>query len=72
MVTRNEQQRLCEHCQRQIGATDAVQPHKYLLRTGSMIVSYVVGTVEEEYYRCGNCGREWLHETGSLGFGWVC
>lgn len=26
---------------------------------------------DEAYYRCRECGHEWLHETGSYGMGWV-
>jgi hypothetical protein len=36
-----------------------------------MLVSYVIGDVQEVYYRCRDCGREWLHETGAVGLGWM-
>ena len=62
---------MCGDCEQHVGANRDMRPHGNLLRTGSMLVSYVVGTVEEQYYRCDSCGREWLNETGLLGLGWT-
>jgi hypothetical protein len=70
-TSNNRQQHMCEDCQRLVGAEQRAAPHRSLLRTGSMVVSYVIGTVEEVYYRCRNCDREWLHETGPVGLGWM-
>lgn len=67
----NRQQHMCEDCQRHLGADRGATPHRNLLRTGSMLVSYVIGDVQEVYYRCRDCGREWLHETGAVGLGWM-
>jgi transposase-like protein len=71
MASGEKHRYMCEDCQRHVGAGRGAHPHGNLLRTGSMLVSYVIGTVEEEYYCCDDCGRQWLHEAGSVGMGWM-
>jgi rubrerythrin len=61
----------CEDCQRLRGARRSTRPHKNLESLQSQNVSSPMGAADENHYRCRVCGKTWLHETGSMGFGWV-
>jgi len=59
----------CLECKSLVGRR--VQPHSFLKLTDSRRVSSAMGPADEAYYKCSQCGRQWLHETGSCGFGWI-
>lgn len=65
------EEKLCASCQSLVGAGRGVAPHPDLIQTKFVPVSSMQGRADEAYYRCGVCGHEWLHETGSCGMGWV-
>lgn len=62
---------LCEECEKLVGASRGTKPHKNLDYVDGRNVSSMMGPADEAYYRCRECGHEWLHETGSYGMGWV-
>jgi len=61
---------LCENCKGLIGGGQYTQPHQNLIRTDFKPVQSMFGNVDEYYYKCSVCGKEWLHETGNYGQGW--
>jgi hypothetical protein len=49
-------------------------PHKNLgtdPKRQSKRIKSAMGSADEDYYICRKCGKEWLHETGNMGMGWV-
>lgn len=49
-----------------------VPPHARLERVGGFRQFGGSGMVaDEQDYRCTACGKEWMHETGNSGMGWV-
>jgi hypothetical protein len=61
----------CDDCRGLVGAGRSVGPHKNLKRVSSHGGANPGGTVYDDRYECTACGKEWLHETGSGGFGWI-
>lgn len=62
---------LCDDCKGLIGASRHTRPHANLSHVEFKAVGSMFGSVDETYYKCRVCGKEWLHETGSYGQGWV-
>lgn len=61
----------CEDCKRLRHAGRSTRPHANLERLSFRSVSSPLGAADEAEYRCRVCGKTWLHETGSMGMGWV-
>jgi hypothetical protein len=61
----------CDSCKQLIGANRRTAPHSNLVQTNYKSVDSVYGSVDEYYYKCKVCGKEWLHEMGSYGQGWI-
>ena len=62
---------LCDDCKKLVGAGRHTPAHENLVQTKFVKVSSALGPSDERYYTCDSCGHEWLHETGSQGFGWI-
>jgi len=61
----------CDDCKGLIGASRHTQPHANLSHVEFKAVRSMYGAVDETYYNCKAYGKQWLHETGSYGQGWV-
>lgn len=61
---------LCDGCKGLIGGSRHTQPHGNLKLNEFKPVPSMFGNVDEYYYTCNVCGKEWLRETGSYGQGW--
>lgn len=61
----------CADCEKFHGGRYTPAPPHLESMTGTKFVSSPVGASDETYYRCRNCGLEWLHETGTAGYGWI-
>ncbi len=46
-------------------------PHPHLVPLHSRQVGSILGSADEANYLCNFCGHKWMHETGSMGYGWV-
>ena len=67
----NPEMMLCQECVEQ-DKNKRKKTHKNLIMTKDTIgINCAMGSVNETYYRCEICGREWMHETGNLGYGWI-
>lgn len=62
---------LCIDCEKLIGGHRHTPPHGNLVSTRVKEVNSMFGSVDEYYYKCRVCSKEWMHETGSYGQGWV-
>lgn len=66
---------MCDDCWRLVDTGTKgrnVPPHARLERVGEFRRFGGSGMVaDEQDYRCTACGKEWMHETGSSGMGWV-
>jgi len=60
----------CDECNALNGKGRHTPPHKYLLQIDFKAFPSQFGNVDEYYYECRQCGKKWLHETGSYGHGW--
>jgi hypothetical protein len=69
--TTSTQTNICDDCLALKGASRHATPHKNLRFLEFKPVKSMFGSVDETYYKCSVCGKEWLHETGSYGQGWV-
>lgn len=67
--------RMCEDCQNLADNSNRhTRPHKNLRvdpSKESRRVKSAMGSADEAYYICRDCGTNWLHETGTMGMGWV-
>lgn len=61
----------CDDCAGLVGASRHTTPHENLLVTDHKPFKSMYGSVDETYYTCKVCGKDWLRETGSYGQGWV-
>lgn len=61
----------CLDCQALKGGGRSTPPHPNLRRERHISVSSPMGPADEDHYSCRVCGKTWLHETGSMGFGWI-
>ncbi|WP_169316214.1 hypothetical protein [Mucilaginibacter paludis] len=61
----------CNDCKALVGCGRYDRPHWNLKLTEFKPVDSMFGAVDESYYSCRTCGKEWLHETGNYGQGWV-
>lgn len=61
----------CSDCQALKGAGRSIQPHLNLHRVSCNPIGSPMGPSDEDHYSCRICSKTWLHETGSMGFGWV-
>lgn len=62
---------LCEDCKNLVGKQRYTPAHRNLVKTTSKEVKSMFGNVDEHYYKCKECSKTWLHETGSYGQGWL-
>lgn len=62
---------MCSDCRKLVHAGRYDKPHAQLVAVESRQFSSMLGPADETDYRCTTCGHEWLHETGSQGFGWI-
>lgn len=66
---------MCDDCWRLVDTGTKgrnVPPHARLERVGDFRQFGGSGMVaDEQDYRCTACGKEWMHETGNSGMGWV-
>ena len=66
---------MCEDCRCLVEKGNRhTLPHKNLKpdpERQSKRTNSAMGSADEEYYVCTICGKEWLHETGNMGMGWV-
>jgi hypothetical protein len=66
---------MCDDCWKLVdtGPTGRnIPPHGRLQRVGDLRQFGGAGGVSDEQdYKCSSCGKEWMHETGNSGMGWV-
>ncbi len=62
---------ICDDCKKPVGAGRSIAAHKNLVQTKFVKVSSALGPADESHSKCTTCGHEWLHETGSQGYGWI-
>jgi hypothetical protein len=61
----------CDACVKQASASKHASPHAYLHKLETKEVKSMFGRIDEHFYVCRVCQKEWLHETGSYGCGWI-
>lgn len=66
---------MCDDCWKLVDTGTAgrkVLPHAHLELIGDFRQVANAGMrADEQDYRCTACGKEWMHETGNAGMGWV-
>lgn len=66
---------MCDDCWKLVDTGPAgrsIRPHARLEPVGDSRHFGGAGRVaDEQDYRCTACGKEWMHETGNSGMGWV-
>ena len=62
---------MCDNCKKLVGGSRYTLKHKDLIQTDYKPFPSKYGVVDEYYYKCQQCSKEWLHETGNYGQGWV-
>lgn len=70
-VNKVKTEELCSDCQTLVGASRHAAPHANLVCTERKAIGTIMGAADEAYYTCKVCGHDWLHETGSCGYGWI-
>lgn len=65
---------MCDDCWKLVDTGPAgrkITPHARLEPVGD--IRHFGGSMvaDEQDYRCAECGKEWMHETGNSGMGWV-
>ena len=65
---------MCDDCWKLVDAGPAgrsIPPHARLEPVGDFRRFGAGMVADEQDYRCAACGKEWMHETGNSGMGWV-
>lgn len=62
---------LCDACKALLGKSRHTPLHRNLRQTNFKEVKSQFGNVDEYYYTCNVCSKNWLRETGSYGEGWI-
>ena len=62
---------MCDDCKKLVGEHRHTPAHANLTKTDFKEFPSMFGNVDEHYYRCSKCGKDWMKETGSYGQGWV-
>lgn len=68
---KNESVVLCDDCQKLVGKGRYTPPHNNLVQTDFKEVKSMFGSANEYYYKCKVCSKNWMHERGSSGEGWM-
>ena len=63
-------QSVCKECKKLEGGNRHTPAHQFLVQTDFKPFPSQYGNVDEYYYKCSQCGKTWLHETGNYGQGW--
>ncbi len=62
----------CEVCNKQpLGRRDSPLACMVLQGDKSVNFSHHGREANERYYKCSECGHEWMRETGNCGEGWM-
>lgn len=61
----------CEKCKLHASADKHTRPHSDLVAQERRPMKSMFGNVDEADYVCKICGKEWMWETGSYGYGWL-
>lgn len=62
---------MCDDCKKLVGASRKTRPHGNLTLKETRDCPSMMGSVDERYYVCSECGHEWMRETGTYGVGWL-